>query len=272
MSTSQFIILRIFLCVYMSNAYSEQIMYDELLDSSDGWTFTGTYTFPSTNTLCVNSTSCLELGNDNGFAEKSFSCVGYHDIHFTFDVVSNGASGEFDYRISHSNGWTSSSSDYGPIPSVFYQTDGLISWDNRNYVKIRLQMNGADTAVKIYVSNLRWYGTPYSTLSPTTQPITPTTSPIIFTTGSQNPTSVPTNIPSSNPTLTPSIYPTNMPTLNPSIYPTNTPTNTFNPTAYPVTPPTNNPSINPTLAPTNNPAHTFNPTINPTLTPTNIPS
>ena len=105
------------------------------------------------------------------------------------------------------------------------------------------------------------------TVEPTTKPTnTPTTKPTAA------PTTEPTNTPTTKPTAAPTTEPTNTPTTKPTAAPTTEPTNTptTKPTAAPTTEPANTPTTKPTAAPTTEPANT--PTTKPTAAPTTEPA
>ena len=94
------------------------------------------------------------------------------------------------------------------------------------------------------------------------------------------PSSIPTNIPSGEPSSNPSGIPTIMPTINQTVIPSSIPTS--NPTTRPTIMPTSNPTTRPSSIPTGNPTTrpssipTINqnaiPTGNPTTRPSSIPT
>jgi hypothetical protein len=127
--------------------------------------------------------------------------------------------------------------------------------------------------------NYIWCPTPEPTSSPTEDPTSaptpgPTASPTNQPTAA--PTLVPTAIPTGQPTTAPTPGPTKQPTLaptsNPTANPTKQPTSapTTNPTAIPTNQPTPGPTKQPTSVPTTNP--TSSPTKNPTSAPTTNPT
>ncbi len=109
------------------------------------------------------------------------------------------------------------------------------------------------------------------TLNPTTDPTNnPTTIPTINP--SYNPSSTPTINPSYNPSSTPTINPSYNPSVTPTINPSSTPT--INPSHNPTPIPTINPSGYPTFYPTRYPSNqpTFNPTLPPSINPSSTPT
>ncbi len=97
---------------------------------------------------------------------------------------------------------------------------------------------------------------------------------------SSNPSGIPTIMPSINQTTRPSSIPTSDPTTRPSSIPTSNPTTrpssipTINQNAIPSSIPTSNPTTRPSSIPTSNPTTrpTSIPTSNPTTRPTSIPT
>ena len=107
------------------------------------------------------------------------------------------------------------------------------------------------------------------TVEPTTKPTnTPTTKPTAA------PTTEPTNTPTTKPTAAPTTEPTNTPTTKPTAAPTTEPANTptTKPTAAPTTEPANTPTTKPTAAPTTEPANTSQPPSTPVPAPAPTPA
>jgi M6 family metalloprotease-like protein len=105
---------------------------------------------------------------------------------------------------------------------------------------------------------------------PTTVPsVSPSPKP---TSSTVNPTSSPTQPPTTSPTMNPTQPPTTSPTPNPTHPPTVSPTP--NPTQHPTVSPTPNPTRSPTVSPTSTPtvSPTFTPTPSPTVSPTPYPT
>ena len=105
---------------------------------------------------------------------------------------------------------------------------------------------------------------PLETAEPTTKPTnTPTTKPTAA------PTTEPANTPTTKPTAAPTTEPTNTPTTKPTAAPTTEPANTptTKPTAAPTAEPTNTPTTKPTVAPTAKPANTSQPPVTPVPAP-----